>query len=55
MFTLKKGLGEQSRWQQDGPERTSSLEHTEITTICVATIDEKDQKANRKDLLQLKI
>ena len=28
--------------------------HTKITTIYSATVDEKDQKTIRKDLLQLK-
>lgn len=34
---------------------TCSHGHAKITTVSRATIAEKDQKTNRKDLLQLKI
>ena len=32
----------------EDPELTSSYEHTKITTIYRATIDEKDQKPSKK-------
>ena len=41
--------------EQKDPELTSSHGHTKITAIYRATIDEKDWKTSRKDLLQLKI
>ena len=41
--------------EQEDPERTSSHSHTKITTIYAATIDEKDLKTSREDLLQLKV
>ena len=39
----------------DDPELTSSQGHNKITTICRATISEKDQNTSQKYLLQLKI
>ena len=41
--------------EQKDPEITSSNRHTKITTLYRATIDEKNKKISRKDLLQLKI
>ena len=40
---------------QKDPEGTSSNRYTKITTLYRATIDEKDKKSSRKDLLQLKV
>ena len=48
-----RGSGQAGRVED--PELTSSHGHTKITTIYRTTIDEKDQKTSRKDLLQLKI
>ena len=41
--------------QQEDTELTFSQGHIKITTIYRATINEKDLKTSRKDLLQLKI
>ena len=40
--------------EQEHPELTSSHGQTKATIFCRATIDEKDLKTSRKDLLQLK-
>lgn len=37
--------------EQEDPELTSSHRHTKITTIYRASIDEKNRKTNRKDLI----
>ena len=39
--------------EQEDPELTFSHGHIRITVIYRATIDEKDKKTSRKDILQL--
>ena len=41
--------------EQENPELTSSHRHTKIITIYRITIDEKDQKTSRKDILPLNV
>ena len=41
--------------KQENPELTSSHGQTKVTIICKATMDKKDLKTSRKDLLQLKV
>ena len=40
---------------EEDHELTFSYGHTKITAICSATVDEKDWKTRREDLLQLEI
>ena len=41
--------------EQEDPELTSSHGQTKITTTYRATVDVKDWKINRQDLVQLKM
>lgn len=41
--------------EQKNPELTSSHGHTKVTTIYRASVDVKDWKINRQELVQLKM